>query len=234
MSYAAENDHSDERWFQNIRFWRIALLFILLSIGLVILIDASWNPISDLDGGFTIEADPDTRIYVGDRLVGTSSVAFSWGELFGDEKHSGFALEMSDPDQPITAEMLSGPNATIVLEEFSMRIGGTGDVRAHIIRTVDGALDPVFALILEWTPPNQSPGRYLLPIRLRQGPTPSASYFKLTGGATTGDWHPRIMKVFFQSVNETTTKWSFTATDPPSQFADEIKANGLWEPAGAK
>jgi len=195
-----------------------------------------------VSGGLIIEVDPETRIYVGDKLVGISGVAFALGELFGDESHSAIAVELSDPDQPITAEMLSGSHATIVSQSIGMGISdtamgvgvsGTVHVRAHLIRRADGALDPVFALILISSPPKHSPGSYLLPIRLRKGPAPSAFYFHLAGLARTEAWHP-FMNILGRPVNEANTKFSFTATNPPEPYAEEIKAKGLWEPTGAK
>jgi hypothetical protein len=232
MSYATENDDSgDKRSFQNLRFWRIGLLIILLATGVVFLIDASWNPISVMDGGLIIESDSDTRIYVRDKQVGTTSVVFSWGELIGDESHSAIAVELSDPDQFLTAEMLSVPNGTIVSDPSGMGFSGSAHVRPYLIRRADGVLDHVFALIVEWPLPNHARSTYLLPIRLRQGPAPSVSYFDSAAVATSEDWHPRIMRVFYKSLNERNTKYSFTASHPPSKFAEEIKTKGLWEPS---
>lgn len=240
MSFAAENSRSvKKRWFQRKRSWIIAAIVVLLGTGLIILINAGWSPIPDVGGGLIIEADPDTRIYVGDKLVGTTSVAFTWGELFGDEKHSAIAIELSDPDQPITAELFAGPDATMVSKPSGMAIGGTANVKvtqqsAHLIRRADGTLDPVFALILEWSPPNQQDGSYVLPIRLRKGPAPSTIYFDSVELATNGGPPPRIMRLLGRSANETKTKCSFTATNPYGPCAEEIKAKGLWEPGKAK
>src|SRR5260370_9727017 len=164
MSNAAENSRSvKNRWFQRKRSWIIAAIVVLLGTGLVILINAGWSPIPDVGGGLIIEADPDTRIYIADKLVGTTSVAFTWGELFGDERHAAIAVELADPDQSLTAELLSGPDASMVSQPSGMAIGGTANVKvtqqsAHLIRRSDGTLDPVFALILEWSPPDQEDG----------------------------------------------------------------------------
>src|SRR5713226_597374 len=154
MSYPLEECGKLEKpWLQRKRTWIIgAIIFLLLGAGLVVLILLGTSPIPDVGGGLIIEADPDTRIYVGDKLVGTTSVTFSWGELFGDERHSPIAVELSDPDQAITAEMLSGPGAIKVFEPSGMGIAGTPNVQitqqsAHLVRRADGTLDPVFALI---------------------------------------------------------------------------------------
>src|SRR5437016_4765244 len=165
MSYAAEDASSERRWFRRRGTWIVAaIVLLLLATGIVISFISS-SPIPDVGGGLIIEADPDTRIYVGDKLVGTTSVAFTWGELFGDQRHSAIAVELSDPDQPITAEMLSGPDATMVSQPSGKAVAGTWNVdvtqqSAHLIRTSYGLLDPVFALILEWSPPNQPSRSY--------------------------------------------------------------------------
>ncbi|HEV2948674.1 MAG TPA: hypothetical protein VGX70_14970 [Gemmataceae bacterium] len=240
MSYAAEqHDTGQKRWFQKKKLWLLSAIAVLLGAGLIILMNAGWSPIPDVGGGLIIEADPGTRIYVGDKLVGTTSVAFTWGELFGDQRHSAIALELSDEDQPITADMLSGPDATMLSQPSGMAIAGTANVKvtqqsAHLIRRADGAIDPVFALILEWFPPNEASGSYVLPVRLRKGPGPSAIYFDSGPVSTTGVPPPRFMRIFGRSPNETKTKCSFTAANPPSQFAEEIQTKGLWEPSGGK
>src|SRR5262245_25070113 len=107
MSNAAEESNSTENgWFRKRRTWIIpASVLLLLVVGIVIFI-ASSSPIPDVGGGLIIEADPDTRIYIGDKLIGTTSVAFNWRELFGDERHSAMAMKLSDPNQAPTAEML--------------------------------------------------------------------------------------------------------------------------------
>ncbi len=240
MSYVADNDRAvEKRWFQKKKLWLLAAIVVLMGVGLIILINAGWSPIPDVGGGLIIQADPDTRIYVGDKMVGTTSVAFTWGQLFGDEKHAAIALELSDPDQPILAEMLSGPDATMLSQPSGMGIAATGNVQvtqqsAYLMRRANGSFDPVFALILIWSPPNQASGSFLLPVRLRKGPAPSATYFDSGATTITGDQPPRFMRIFGRSPNETKTKCSFTAANPPATFAEEIKTKGLWEPGEAK
>jgi hypothetical protein len=239
MSHSTQEHQNVEK--QRIRKkWRwIIAAIALLVLGAVLIINSGWSPIPDVGGGLIIDADPDTRIYVGDKLVGTTSVAFSWRELFGDERHSGIAVELSDPTPAITAEMLSGPGATKLSEPSGMGIVGTGNVQitqqsAYLTRRADGALDAVFALKLVWSPPNRSSGNYLLPVRLRKGPVPSTIYFDSAGSATTAVLPSRIMRIMGRSANETKTKCSFTAKSLPPQFAEEIRTKGLWEPGGEK
>src|SRR5205814_912351 len=176
-----EHRDVEKHWFQRKISWFIGAI-ILLGIGLIVFIGMNWSRTPDVGGGLIIEADPDTRIYVGDKLVGTTSVSFSWGELFGDERHSAMAVEISDPDQTITAEMLSGERSSLLSQPSGKSIVGTANVRitqgsSHLVRRADGTLDPVVALVLEWFPPNETSGSYLLPVRLRKGPTPSVIYF---------------------------------------------------------
>ena len=228
----------EKRWFQR-KITSLIGTIILLGTGLIVFMSMNWGPVPDVGGGLIIEADPDTRIYVGDRLVGKTSVAFSWGELFGDERHSAMAIELSDPDQSIKAEMLSGQGATILSQPSGKAVAGTSNVdvtqqSAHLVRRADGTLDPVFALFLECSPPNQTSGSYLLPVRLRKGPAPSVTYFDSAGIATMGGSPSRFMRFFGRSPNETKTKCSFKAANPPFQFAEEIKSKGLWEPGSEK
>ncbi len=193
---------------------------------------------SGCSGGLIIQADPDTRIYVGDKLVGTTSVAFTWAQLFGDQRHSAIATELSDPNQPITAEMLSGEGATKLSEPNATGVVATANVQVtqgkdYMIRRADGSLDAVFAILLVWSPPNQTSASYLLPVRLRKGAS-SETYFGPGPVSTTGGQPPRFMRILGRSPNETKTKCSFTATNPPATVAEEIKTKGLWEPGEAK
>jgi hypothetical protein len=234
---APEQPDVKKRWFRTKTTWILTALLLLIT-GVVITVVSS-SPVPEVGGGLLIESDPDTRIYVGDKLVGTTSVLFTWGELFGDQRHSAIAVELSDPDQTITAEMLSGPGATLISQPSGKGVAGTANVQVtqrspYLIRRADGMLDPVFALILDWFPPNQTSGRFLLPIRLRRGPTPSLTYFDSGATAITGVPPPRFMRILGRSPNETKTKCSFTAKSPPEQFFEEIKTKGLWEPETGK
>src|SRR6516225_6592988 len=114
-----ERQEVQKSWFQRKIIWLIGAI-ILLGIGLTVFISMNWSRTPDVGGGLIIEADSDTRIYVGDKLVGTTSVSLSWGDLFGDERHSAMAIELSDPDQTITAEMLSGPGASVLSKPSGM------------------------------------------------------------------------------------------------------------------
>jgi hypothetical protein len=240
MSYAAEHhDPGRVRWFQNRKLWILAGVVIILGAGLIFLTNADWSPIPEVGGGLIIEADPDTRIYVGDELAGKRSVAFTWRQLFGDEKHPAIAAEIADPDQAITPEMLSGPDATFLSEPSGKAVTGTAHVQitqqsAHLVRRGDGSLDSVFALILVWSPPNQESRSYLLPVRLRKGPNPSTVCFDGGGSSIVGGQPPKIMRIFGRSPNEAKNKCSFKAVIPPTAFAKEISTKGFWETGGNK
>ena len=262
MSYTIQEDQEiEERRFRKKRRWIIGAVALLV-LGTVLIINSGWNPIPDVGGGLIIEADPDTRIYVGDKLVGTTSVTFSWRELFGDERDegwqtssgvinshkggklfgherdSGIAIEISDPAQGVTPEMLSGPGATKLSEPTGMATTGMPNVqviqqRTHLIRRADGSLDEVLALVLVWSPPDRPSARYLLPVRLRKGQVPSTVHFDSASGQIIASSYPGIWR-FFGRGNEAKTKYSFTAKSPPPQFAEEIRTKGLWEPTGEK
>jgi hypothetical protein len=134
--------------------------------------------------------------------------------------------------------MLSGLGATKLSEPTGMATTDMPNVqviqqRAHLIRRADRSLDEVVALVLVWSPPDRASTRYLLPVRLRKGQVPSTVHFASVGGAITGSSYSGITR-FLGRTNEAMTKYSFTATSPPPQFAEEIRTKGLWEPGSEK
>jgi hypothetical protein len=64
-----EHQDVEKRWLHKKIPWLIGAI-ILLGTGLVVLVSMQGGPIPDVGGGLIIEADPDTRIYVGDKRVG--------------------------------------------------------------------------------------------------------------------------------------------------------------------
>jgi hypothetical protein len=127
MSYHAGDDPDVAKpWFMRKTVWIIAAIaFCLLVLGLGIFTYVGMKRIPEIGGGITIEADPDTRIYVGEKLVGTTQVSFSWEELFGDTQHQPLAVELPFPAGAVTPELVSGPGA-VVLESQALGGGGTG------------------------------------------------------------------------------------------------------------
>src|SRR5260370_29207759 len=111
MSYYAGDDSENAKpWFMRKTVWvAAAIAFCLLVLGLGVFIYVGMKRIPEIGGGITIEADPDTRIYMGDKLVGTAQVSFTWEELFGDEKHEPMAVELSDPASGLTNELVIDP-----------------------------------------------------------------------------------------------------------------------------
>src|SRR5216683_1179525 len=83
MSYHAEAyEDYDRPWFLKKSLWIIAAVILcLLAAGVGIFTYVGLNKIPDVGGGLTIEADPDTRIYIADKLVATTNVTFTWEEL---------------------------------------------------------------------------------------------------------------------------------------------------------
>ena len=190
------------------------------------------NP--DVRGGLTIEADPNTRIYFGDRQFVDENedravVYLLWPEIIGDEKHRTGALQLPDANTTVTPEMVSGAGAKLLV---SQGIGSGGSQIAKIsgdeywIRRADGSLDHVFAIVIDWTPPDQPPRRFLLPVRVRKGKGTSTVFFSASGSGSSTSFGPGSIEVkVFRK---------FTAGSPPAQFAEEIKSKGLWEPSGEK
>jgi hypothetical protein len=242
MFYPATDDPDvPQPWFLRKGVWIIAaVVFCLLAAGWGILTYVGWSNIPEIGGGLTIEADPDARIYIGDKLVGTTQVTFTWGELFGDERHMPIAVELSFPAGAVTPELVSGPGA-MVLESQALGGGGTG-INAlmmmasgdrYLIRRANGSLDQVMAIMIDWTPTNEQPHRYLLPVRLRNGPRASNVYYTPSSG-TSASGGPGFMKAFGRSPVEIKKSYKFSAGTQPGQFAEEIRTKGLWEPGGAK
>ncbi len=113
MSYYAGDDPDvAQPWFLRKTTWIIAaVVFCLLALGLGIFTYLGMSRIPEIGGGVTIEADPDTKIYMGDNQVGTTKVTFTWEELFGDKWHNAMAVEMTTPTTAVTPEMVSGEGA---------------------------------------------------------------------------------------------------------------------------
>jgi hypothetical protein len=244
MSYLGQEfEHSEQpAWYQKKTPWIIAGVFLcLLAAGIGVLTYEGATRIPEVGGGVTIEADPDTKIYLGDKQVGTTQVSFTWEELFGDEKHNAIAIELLSPASAVTAEMVSGPGATIL--ESQSGPGGSMGLNTimrksgfrYLIRRADEQLDQVEAIIIDWTAVNETPRRYLLPLRLRKGKGASTVFFNLSGtGSSSSGRAPSFMKAFGRPPEELKESWRFSAGSPPAKFAEEIKSKGLWEPAGNK
>jgi hypothetical protein len=236
MSYhAADDPDVPLPWFQKKSTLMIAAAVLcLLAAGVGIFSYVRMSKIPDIGGNLTIEADPDTRIYIGDKLVGTTNATFTWAELFGDEKHQPLAVEMPAPGIAVTPDAISDSGAKFLLSETSSSGGvreATYSSEKHLIRRSDGALDHVFVIIVDCY--LDRPRRYLVPIRVRKGDPPVA-YFSEGGSSMSVSSMPGFIKAFGRSPAEIKIGRKFTPASPPSQYAEEIKTKGLWEPSGEK
>jgi hypothetical protein len=239
MSYHAETyEDYDRPWFQKKSLWSIAAVILcLLAAGIGIFTYVGLSKIPDIGGGLTIEADPGTRIYIGDKLVGTTNVTFTWTELFGDDKHQALAFELPDLNAKVTPDLISGAGAKVLDSQGTGRndslvIKVAGD--KYMMRRADCTLDEVFAYVIDWAPPDQPPRRFLLPIRVRKGKGNSTDYFNPIGSGSSASSGPGFVKAFGRSPIEVQENLRFSAGTPPPQFAEEIKTKGLWEPGGEK
>src|SRR5438477_8566521 len=159
MSYhAADDPDVDLPWFQKKIAWIIAavvvvLCFLAVGVGIFIYVSLHMSPRKnpDVRGGLTIEADPNTRIYFGDRQFVDENedravVYLLWPEIIGDEKHRTGALQLPDANTTVTPEMVSGAGAKLLV---SQGIGSGGSQIAKMsgdeywIRRADGSLDHV-------------------------------------------------------------------------------------------
>jgi hypothetical protein len=232
-NYQDEYQDLTNAWYRKKSLWIIAAgIVCLLVAGVGILSYIRVSKIPDIGGELTIEVDEDTRIYIGDKLVGTTKATFAWAELFGDEKHQRLAVEM--PISAVTPKAISEPGAKFLLSET----GSSGGVREatyssekHLIRRSDGALDQVFVIIVDCY--LDRPRRYLVPIRVRKG-NPPATYFFEGGSSMSASSNPGFIKAFGRSPGEIKIGRKFSPGSPPAQFAEEIKTKGLWEPSGEK
>lgn len=241
MSYLVsdESDVAHQQYMRK-RTWIVwGGLMLLLMIGLAILNYVGERTASEVGGGVTIEAEPDTRIYIGERLVGTTQITLTWQELFGNESQNPIATEMRSASSVVTPELLSGPGAV----ELDSRIlsgskeFGTADKKKMndsrfdcFIRRANGDLDLVVPIVIDWVPDNEPARRYLLPVRLRKGPAPSTVYFSETFSQNSSRGAAGFMIALGLSRNEIIRKWRFTANRPPEKFEEHIRTKGLWEP----
>jgi hypothetical protein len=240
MSYHPVDDPDVSRpWFMKKTVWIIgAVVFLVLTAGTISLIIVGMRKVPEIGGEVTIETDPDTRIYIGDKLVGTTQVSFTWEEFFGDEKHDAMAVELP-VGPPLTPNALVEPGSTI-LEMQSLSGGGsgvsglmiTGSGHTCLLRRADGQLDQVAAIVIDWAQANQPPRRFLLPVRLRKGKGESTVFFSQSGSGSSTRGGPGATKLFGQSPIEVKRSYRFSAGSPPIKFAEEIKSKGLWEPGG--
>jgi hypothetical protein len=250
MSYhAAEDPDVRLPWFQKKSVLIIAAAVLcLLAAGVGFLTYTGARNIPDISGELTIEADPDTRIYIGDKLVGTTKATLTWAELFGDETHEPLAMKlpnaagaippnsseggMLSSDVAVPPESLGGRGAKALLSEnlSGYQIPPFGKISGtrEWIRRADGALD--YIIVIEWTQNNRPAECFVLPVRVRKGAGASAIYFNESGSGMSASAGPPFWRVFGRSPMEIKISRRFTAGSPPRQFAEEIKTRGLWEP----
>jgi hypothetical protein len=231
-----ERQDVKKRWFQRKIIWLIGAL-ILLGTGLVVFNYARLHRTQEVGGRFTLEASGDARFYVNDEFVGNKQVSFTLLQLFGDADDKSVAIKLADLRGAATAELVSGSGAKVL---HSTGIGGLGSAfiditgESILIRRVDGTLDQVLVFIFDWTPPNQTTRRYLLPVRIRKGASPSRDLFIQAESGITAARNPAYLRIIGRSPDENNITIKFTPALPPAEFAEEIKTKGLWEPAGKK
>jgi hypothetical protein len=238
MSYYAGDDPDViQPWFLRKKTWIIAgVLCALIVVGLAISALVGMKKPPEIDGGATIVAEPDTRIYLGDTLVGTDTVFLNWDQLLGDESHPPIAVVRLDPTTAITPDLVSGPGA-VALDTQALGGGATGinsmrfasSGSQFLIRRATGELDQVMAIVIDWTPANGQPRRFLLPLRLRKGSRETGVYLTNAGSGTTSSAGSGFMGLGRSSM-VLNQSWRYAPGPPPYSFAEEIKKKGLWEP----
>ena len=234
MSYhAADDPDVPLPWFQKKSVWILmAGVLCLLAVGVGFFIYAGMRNIPDVGGSLTIEADPDTRIYIGDKFVGTMRVTIPWAQLLGSENQEPLAIELPYPAGTVTPELISGQGATILERRNHARgHSPTMDDREdnYLMRRGDGALDHIVAYLIEFTSVNP-PRSYLILVRARKRAAGSTTSFEHQGGSDSHFSAPGFVKAFGKSPTEMEYMWRFAPYRPPDKFSAEVEKKGFWEP----
>jgi hypothetical protein len=181
----------------------------------------------------TFEGDPDTRIYIGDKLVGTTQATVTWAELLGNEHQEPLAIQLSSTDT-VTAELISGPGAKILeRRNHATSHSPTMDDRedSYLIRRADGALDHVEVYLIEFTGTDEH-RRLVILLRARKGTAGSTISFERNGGSGSHYSSPGFVKAFGKPPEELEHFWRLSRYMPPDEFKEEVKKKGYWEPGG--
>jgi hypothetical protein len=204
------------------------------------------NRSGPFEGGLTIQAGPGERIYIGDKLVGTTNAYVSWQDLFGWGDSPPLASAFDFGTTRLTAEQLGEPGAVFIFDASqgsgSTASGGAGGLLSYqtrnseaLLRRADGSLDLVTCLQGEYTSGRQSAydekRGFLVPIRIRGVPATVSRYSQ--GGLSSG-------VSFSSGPFGTRSHWQltmqFTSGASPGfgmltpQVIQEMKANEFWEP----
>jgi hypothetical protein len=235
--HAADLPDVYQPWLLRKSTWFIAAIVICLLI--LVLSNITYGRVSkfgDVGGSLTIKADPDAKIYVGDKQVGTGQVTYSWVQLFGDENNEPVAIEQHQLKADVTPEILSGPGAE-ALEVDSLNVANANysfmriSDNQHLIRRADRSLDQIIVLVFDWKPVNQSLRRFILPVRIRKD-----SFFYSNGGGMSSYSGNSVLQrgVFGWPKVNVSVDCMLYSDSPPARFAEEIKTKGLWEPGHQK
>jgi len=213
--------------------WAVAALLAgFLVTWVVISSKDRMKSVPDITGSMTFDAEPDTRIYIGNKLVGTGKTSVFWEELLGDERQDPLAIELAGPIKSVNAEWMSGPGAKIL--DFQDRGGSSSpdsseSQDSYLLRRADGLMDHVIAyqLQLRWA---DKPRCYLILVRARKGAAGSTISFQRSGSQTLSSGVPGIVKIFGKSPSKVEDFWHFSPYKPPDKYAKEVSDKGFWEP----
>lgn len=235
------------------RLLRKRFLWVLLLIGAVLLLigvpSAAWlilGPVyaasAKLIGGVMINDFPTTRIYVGDKFIGVGNAEISWDMLLGLNGMQSPALEVLPGSAMPTAEQLAGPGARDVASPLCVGTGSTKWITtAHecrFLRRGDGSFDLVNVLCIDLNAPSRKPRRFVLPIRLREGDTPSTISFYVAGVSCSQVNTPAALKFLGVQPDRIQICPSFIRGNEPwwGGPRDEatwkaLQEKGWWQPA---
>jgi hypothetical protein len=188
-----------------------------------------------IEGGMSIAAPPDARIYVGEKQCRTGDAFLTWTELLGFGGAPPLAIELKPRNGPFQVEELDLTGARFLTKvDGSATVLGLSGHQFQLanhqlwLRRADAALDPVQVLLLDWTPPDGPKRRFAVLIRVRVGSGNQTGY--LPGGFSSGG-----MGSGFGAAPELHINWTFNAASqpPPQDLAAEVAEKGVWDPSRA-
>ena len=183
-----------------------------------------------LGGSLKIETGPDVDVYIGNKYIGTGTVALTWDELLGTPDLESLATPITnvvpspstDGMGAITADALGGEGSQIIWKQNGMTsIRPLPIACKHILlRRQNGDLDLISVIDGEFATQSASWRRFLVPIRLRSTNTESSEF--VCGHVETWRFGPNNKSIHGIVRSR--------PTPPPDEFADEIAKKGLWIP----
>jgi hypothetical protein len=185
--------------------------------------------VPQFNGEVTFTAGPGDRLFLGNELIGTTEVKL------GLDNTLVMGLKLpSRPDATELGRLVADGKEIVNRSSFGGTGGNWGDTKGEffLLRGQDGMLDQVCGMTYELHLPERPPAYYLLLLRVRGQSNQASTFFSSAGHGSTSTSGSVFAKALGQSPSRWETHWRFAPTNPPEQYKEEIRAKGLWEPAG--